>query len=85
MPLPDDKGPEIEALQSALIELAGEALTLAQPDAPQELRGLIASNDDPLRLSFVLASMFSLDAEKVPVAARSALRAPKRCACCIAT
>src|SRR5580704_10689955 len=72
--LPHDKGPEIEALQSALIELAGEALTLAQPGAPQELRGLIASNDDPLRLSFVLASMFSLDAEKC----QSLLEAPSR-------
>src|ERR1700689_2984915 len=64
LPLPDDKGPEIEALQGALVELAGEALTLAQPNTPQELRGLIASNDDPMRLTFVLSAMFSLDAEK---------------------
>src|ERR1700729_209659 len=27
LPLPEDKGPEIEALQGALVELAGEALT----------------------------------------------------------
>jgi ATP-dependent Lon protease len=72
--LPDDKGSEIEALQGALIELAGEALTLAQPGAPQELRGLLAANEDPLRLSFVLASMFSLDAEKC----QSLLEAPSR-------
>ncbi len=64
LPLPTDRGPEVEALQSALIELAGEALALAQPGSPQELRGLIASNEDPLRLSFVLASMFSFDADK---------------------
>src|SRR6202046_5337489 len=31
MPLPEDSGSEIEALQGALVELAGEALTLAQP------------------------------------------------------
>lgn len=74
MPLPEDKSPEIEALQGALIELAGEALTLAQPNAPQELRGLLAANEDPLRLSFVLASMFSLDADK----AQSLLEAPTR-------
>ena len=74
LPLPDDKGPEIEALQGALIELAGEALTLAQPNAPQELRGLLAANEDPMRLSFVLASMFSLDAEK----SQSLLEAPSR-------
>jgi len=72
--LPEDKGPEVEALQGALIELAGEALTLAQPNAPQELRGLLAANEDPMRLSFVLASMFSMDAEK----AQSLLEAPSR-------
>jgi ATP-dependent Lon protease len=74
LPLPKDNGPEIEALQGALIELASEALTLAQPGAPQELRGLIASNDDPLRLSFVLASMFSFDSDKC----QSLLEAPSR-------
>jgi ATP-dependent Lon protease len=72
--LPDDKGPEIEALQGAIVELAGEALTLAQPNTPQELRGLLASNDDPLRLTFVLSAMFSLDAEK----SQSLLEAPSR-------
>jgi ATP-dependent Lon protease len=74
LPLPEDKGPEIEALQGALAELAGEALTLSQPNTPQELRGLLASNDDPLRLTFVLAAMFSLDAEK----SQSLLEAPTR-------
>ena len=74
LPLPEDKGPEVEALQGALVELAGEALTLAQPNAPQELRGLLASNEDPMRLTFVLASMFSLEAEK----AQSLLEAPTR-------
>jgi ATP-dependent Lon protease len=72
--LPEDKGPEIEALQGALVELAGEALTLAQPNTPQELRGLLATNDDPLRLTFVLSAMFSLDAEK----GQSLLEAPTR-------
>ena len=72
--LPEDKSSEVEALQGALIELAGEALTLAQPNAPQELRGLLAANEDPMRLAFVLASMFSLEAEK----AQSLLEAPTR-------
>ncbi len=74
LPLPEDKSAEVEALQSALIEIAGEALTLAQPNAPQELRGLLAANEDPLRLSFVLASMFSLDADK----GQALLEAPTR-------
>jgi ATP-dependent Lon protease len=74
LPLPEDKGAEIEALQAALIEIAGEALALAQPNAPQELRGLLSANEDPLRLVFVLSSMFSLDADK----AQSLLEAPTR-------
>jgi len=74
LPLPEDKGPEIEALQGALAELAGEALTLAQPNTPQEMRGLLATNDDPLRLTFVLAAMFSLDVDK----SQSLLEAPSR-------
>ncbi|MBZ5608086.1 MAG: endopeptidase La [Acidobacteriia bacterium] len=74
LPLPEDTGAEVEALQSALLELAGEALALAQPNAPQELRGLLSSNEDPLRLAFVLSSMFSLEAEK----GQSLLEAPSR-------
>ena len=74
LPLPEDKSSEVEALQAALVELAGEALTLAQPNAPQELRGLLSANEDPLRLAFVLASMFSLDAEK----SQAVLEAPTR-------
>jgi len=74
LPLPEDNSPEIEALQGALIDLAGEALTLAQPNAPQELRQLLVANEDPLRLSFVLASMFSLDAAK----SQAVLEAPTR-------
>src|SRR5579863_6452971 len=74
LPLPEDKSAEVEALQSALVELAGNALTLAQPNAPQELRGLLAANEDPLRLVFVLASMFSLDTDK----SQSLLEAPTR-------
>jgi ATP-dependent Lon protease len=75
LPLPEDKSPDVEALQGALIELAGEALTLAQPNAPQELRGLLAANEDPLRLAFVLASMFSLDAQKSQTLLEAATRA----------
>jgi ATP-dependent Lon protease len=74
LPLPEDNSSELEALQGALIDLAGEALTLAQPNAPQELRQLLVANDDPLRLSFVLASMFSLDAAK----SQTVLEAPTR-------
>ena len=74
LPLPEDRSSEIEALQGSLVDLAGEALAIAQPNAAPELRGLLSANEDPLRLAFVLASMFSLDAEK----AQALLEAPTR-------
>ncbi|HUI59150.1 MAG TPA: endopeptidase La, partial [Steroidobacteraceae bacterium] len=64
LPLPEDKGAEVEALHGALTELGAKAITLAQPNSPQELGRLLAANDDPLRLSYLLASMFSLDVAK---------------------
>src|SRR5579871_1935791 len=63
-PLPDDKGPEVEALQGALLELAATADSLIQGNVGQELPKLLAGSEDPLRLAFLLASMFSLDLEK---------------------
>lgn len=64
LPLPEDKSAELEALQGALMDLAAKALALAQPNAPQEIGRLLAANDDPLRLSYILASMFSMDVAK---------------------
>lgn len=64
LPLPEDNNSEVEALQGAVIELATQAIQLAQPNAPQEITRLLSANDDPLRLVFVLASMFSMDLEK---------------------
>ncbi|HXE64311.1 MAG TPA: endopeptidase La [Bryobacteraceae bacterium] len=64
LPLPEDKSAELEALQGALMDLAAKAIALAQPNAPQEIGRLLAANDDPLRLSYVLASMFSMDVTK---------------------
>jgi len=65
LPLPEDKSAELEALQGALVELATSAIALAQPGSQQEVARLLAtSNEDPLRLAFLLASMFSLDLEK---------------------
>jgi ATP-dependent Lon protease len=63
-PLPEDKGTEVEALQGALLELASRALAIAQPNSPGEVSRLLATSEDPLRLIYLLASMFSLDIEK---------------------
>jgi len=63
-PLPQDAGNEVEALSGALLELAAKAIALAQPQAASELTRMLAGSEDPLRLAFLLASIFGLEASK---------------------
>ena len=63
-PLPHDEGPEVEALHHEVMDLAAKAIALAQPQAPQELGRMLVGTEDPLRLSYLLASMFGLDVSK---------------------
>ncbi len=74
LPLPEDSNPEVEALHGILIELAGRAVSLAQPSAGQEVTRMFTTNEDPLRLAFLLASMFNLDAAR----SQALLEAPTR-------
>jgi ATP-dependent Lon protease len=74
-PLPEDRGPEVEALAQAIIELAAKAVELAQPQAPPELTRMLASGDDPLRMCFLLASMLSLETTKEQALLEAASRA----------
>ena len=64
LPQPADKGPEVEAVEGALLELATKAIGLAQPNSRQELTRMLASNDDPLQMAYLLASMFGLSLDK---------------------
>ena len=64
LPLPEDQNAEVEALQSAIIDLATKAIELAQPQAPAEVGRMLASSEDPLRLVYLLASMLSLEMSK---------------------
>jgi ATP-dependent Lon protease len=61
LPLPEDTGSEVEALSGALLELAAKAIALAQPQSAAELTRMLAGSDDPLRMAYLLASVFSLD------------------------
>ncbi len=61
LPLPEDGGSEVEALSGALLELASKAIALAQPQSAAELTRMLAGSEDPLRLAYLLASIFSLD------------------------
>lgn len=63
LPLPDDTGPEVEALTGAIIELATKALSLANPESPIDIQQLAAQTTQPLQLAYLLGSMLSL---KVP-------------------
>jgi len=62
--LPDDGGSEVEALSGALLDLADKAIALAQPQTAPELTRMLAGSEDPLRLAYLLASIFSLDAAR---------------------
>jgi ATP-dependent Lon protease len=64
LPAPDDGGTEVEALHRAVIELAGRALSLAQPQTPVDLSQLLAQARDPIQLTYLIASMMSLDVNK---------------------
>jgi len=74
-PLPEDMGPEVEALMQAIVELASKAVELAQPQAPPELARMLAAGDDPLRMVFLLASMLSLETAKEQALLEAATRA----------
>jgi ATP-dependent Lon protease len=75
-PVPQEQNAEIEALHRALVDLSVKAVTLAQANqTPQELARMIAQNEDPLRLVYLLASMFSMDLEKEQNLLEAATRA----------
>jgi len=64
VPVPKAQSPEIDALFRSVVDLAGKAISLSQAGEPADLRRMVALEDDPLRLVYVLASMFSLDLAK---------------------
>jgi ATP-dependent Lon protease len=74
LPWPEDTGTEVEALQGAVLELAAKALSLVQLPTPIDVRQLAAQAGDPLRLTYLIASMLSLDAAKE----QAILEAPTR-------
>jgi ATP-dependent Lon protease len=61
LPMPDDMGTEVEALHRAILELAGRAVELAQPQTPINLQSVAAQAGDPLQFGYLIASMMGLD------------------------
>ncbi len=64
LPLPQERGAEIEALYRSVLELAERALTLARPQAEIDINQIVGNEEDPLRLVYLLGSMLTLDLEK---------------------
>src|SRR5712691_6073673 len=73
-PVPEESNTEIEALQRAIVERASRAIQLAQPNASAEFTQMLAANDDPLQLVYVIGSLLSLDLHKE----QALLEAPTR-------
>jgi ATP-dependent Lon protease len=74
LPLPEDTGPEVEALYRAVLDLARRALELAQNEPAVNFNQIVAQAGDPLRLAYLLGSMLSLDVAKE----QALLEAPTR-------
>jgi ATP-dependent Lon protease len=62
--LVEDSGPEVEALQRAIMELAKKVLQMANTNAPRELTQFLVSTEDPIRLAYFIGSMLSIETEK---------------------
>jgi ATP-dependent Lon protease len=78
LPIGESDSTELEALERALFELAVKAIGLAQSQqSPQEAAQMLQNAEDPLRLAYLLASMFSLEVarEQELLASQSAIDA----------
>jgi ATP-dependent Lon protease len=64
LPLIHDDTAESKALQTGLYELASKAIERVNPQAGEQIAGLLASADDPEQVVALLATAFSLDLDK---------------------
>jgi ATP-dependent Lon protease len=61
LPLPADKGMQVEALHRAVVELARKIFEMAHPEGPIDMGQLLAQTRDPMPLAYLLGSILSLD------------------------
>lgn len=64
LPLPEERGPEVEALLREVVGIFSQVIALAKPEAPMDPSQLLDANQDPLRVVFMLASVLSIDVKK---------------------
>jgi ATP-dependent Lon protease len=61
---PDDQGTEIDALERAILDVAGRIQAMSHPDAQVGIGQILSQFKDPLHKAYLLASMLTLDLEK---------------------
>ncbi len=61
MPVPEETGPEVEALYRAVLGQAQRVLELAQAESQVNIQQLAAQAGDPLRFVYLIGSMMGLD------------------------
>src|SRR5258706_6352599 len=76
LPLPDDSSNETEALTLAIVEMGAKYVGLMQAPqhSPQELARVFTTQEDPLRLAYMVASVMGLDVARE----QALLEAPSR-------
>jgi ATP-dependent Lon protease len=73
-PVAEETNTEIEAMRRAILELSARAIQLAQPNAPIEVTQMLAENEEPLQLTYLIGSVLGLPVEKE----QGLLEAPSR-------
>ncbi|HML15483.1 MAG TPA: endopeptidase La [Bryobacteraceae bacterium] len=76
LPIPDDSSREIEALTLSILEMGTKFVGLIQApnQTPQEMARMFTSQEDPLKLVYMLASIMNLEAARE----QALLEAPTR-------
>jgi ATP-dependent Lon protease len=64
LPLPRENGPEVEALQRSILDMANKLISLSNPQAAQQLGQVAGKVEEPLHLVYLLASLLGMDVEK---------------------
>src|SRR6266540_4236810 len=63
-PMPEEKGPEVEALYRSVLELASKALAIVQPDMQVDIAKSLPPAEDLIHHAYLIASMLGLDVTK---------------------
>ena len=76
LPMPDDSSRETEALTLAIVEMGSKFVGLIQNErhTPQELARMFTTQEDPLRLAYMVASIMNLEGPRE----QTLLEAPTR-------